>query len=243
MIAGPPPPVVVWHDAECGGYAADLPVWRALAERECGPILDVGAGTGRVALDLAARGHAVTALDRDHDLLAALTRRSADAGLSIATVLADATGFELREARFGLILVPMQTLQLLENRPAFLAAAQRHLVPGGLLAAALAVALEGFEGDAAVLPAPDRAMHAGWTFASQPVAVRELADRTVIERIRSSRAPDGTLTAEPDAIELARLTCDALQAEGRSVGLEPESPLTIEATEEHVGSQVVLLRA
>ncbi len=242
MIPGPPPSVVVWHDAECGSYAADLPVWRELAERERGPILDVGAGTGRVALDLAARGHAITALDRDEDLLAALARRAADAGLEVETVVGDATGFELGDARFGLILVPMQTVQLLEDRPAFLAAAHRHLIRGGLLAAALAVDLEGFEGEAAVLPAPDRAAHAGWTFASQPVAVRELADRTVIERIRSTRAPDGALTAESDAIELARLGCDALQAEGRAAGLEPESSLAIEATAEHVGSQVVLLR-
>ena len=55
----------VWHDVECGGYAADLPLWRELAAREAGPVLDVGAGTGRVALDLARAGHDVTALDRD----------------------------------------------------------------------------------------------------------------------------------------------------------------------------------
>lgn len=238
----PPPRIVVWHDAECGSYTADLPVWRELAERERGPILDVGAGTGRVALDLAARGHAVTALDCEEDLLAALARRAADAGLEVETVVADAAGFELSDTRFGLIVVPMQTVQLLDDRPAFLAAARRHLIRGGLVAAALAVELEGFEGDAAVLPAPDRAAHAGWTFASQPVAVRELADRTVIERIRRTRDPDGALTAEPDAIELARLGCDALEAEGRAAGMEPESPLTIEATVEHVGSQVVRLR-
>ena len=47
---------VLWHDLECGGYDLDLPLWRELADREGSPVLDVGAGTGRVALDLARRG-------------------------------------------------------------------------------------------------------------------------------------------------------------------------------------------
>ena len=57
-------PLVVWHDVECGQYSADLALWDELAAREPGPILDVGAGTGRVSLVLAALGHDVTALDR-----------------------------------------------------------------------------------------------------------------------------------------------------------------------------------
>ena len=60
---------VIWHDVECGGYAADLPLWRELARAEAGPVLDVGAGAGRVALELARHGHDVTALDRDAVLL------------------------------------------------------------------------------------------------------------------------------------------------------------------------------
>lgn len=242
MTRALPPAAVIWHDAECGSYRADLVLWRDLAEREPDPILDVGAGTGRVALDLARRGHAVTALDHDRDLLAALSRRAASGGLEVTAVLADANAFDIPGRRFGLILVPMQTVQLLEDRPGFLRAARRHLAPGGLLAAALADALVGFDAADAVLPLPDRAAHAGWDFASQPVAVRELADRTVIERIRRTRAPDGALTAEPDAIELARLTPAELHAEARAAGLEPEPPRSIAATDEHVGSQVVLLR-
>ncbi|MDP9383749.1 MAG: hypothetical protein M3P50_00670, partial [Actinomycetota bacterium] len=82
----------------------------------------------------------------------------------------------------------------------------------------------------------------GWEFTSQPVAVRERADRTTIERIRTTLAPDGTRTAEPDVIDLARLTAAGLEAEGRAAGLAPEPARRIEATEEHVGAEVVLLR-
>ena len=65
---------IIWHDVECGAYAADLPLWRELAATEAGPVLDVGAGAGRVALELARAGHDVTALDLDPELLAELRR-------------------------------------------------------------------------------------------------------------------------------------------------------------------------
>jgi len=231
---------VVWHDLECGAYTADLPLWRELATAEPGPILDVGAGTGRVALDLAAGGHAVTALDSDPDLLRALTAR---AGGAVRTVLADAQAFALPGDSFGLILVPMQTIQLLADRPAFLRAARRHLAPGGLLAAALADALEGFDASTSILPPPDVSVHDGWRFASQPVAVRERTGASTIERIRTTVAPDGARTAEPDAIDLRHLTAESLASEAGPLGYRADPPRRIEATQEHAGSEVVLLRA
>src|SRR5215211_6069455 len=97
----------LWHDLECGGYRDDLPWWRSLAAATGGPVLDVGAGTGRVTLDLAAQGLAVVALDNEAALLAALAHRAAR--LPVETVVADARSFALKR-RFSLIVVPMQTL-------------------------------------------------------------------------------------------------------------------------------------
>jgi len=235
-----PPRRVIWHDTECGSYRADLPLWRELATREGDPVLDVGAGTGRVALDLAARGHAVTALDRDPDLLAALAARPGGDG--VRAVVADAETFDLGDEAYALVLVPMQTIQLLGDRAAFLDRARRHLRPGGLLAAALADDLEGFDPGSALLPAPDRAEHGGWRYASQPIAVRTGATHATIERIRTVLGPDGERSAEGDTIALAHLTVEQLEAEGRAAGLAPEPARRIAPTEEHVGSGVVLLR-
>ncbi|MCU1677402.1 MAG: Methyltransferase type 12, partial [Frankiales bacterium] len=133
--------LVIWHDLECGGYDMDLPLWRELSVIGDGPVLDVGAGTGRVSVDLAARGIAVTGLDLDEDLLAALRARAARLDLRIPTIAADARSFDAGPARYATIIVPMQTLQLLggpEARAQFLRAAGAHLVPGGIVAAALA---------------------------------------------------------------------------------------------------------
>jgi len=238
---------VLWHDLECGRYAADLPLWHELAGQAGLPptgILDLGAGTGRVALDLARAGHEVLALDRDPLLLAALRERAG--ALPVATACADARDFQLDRRDFPLALAPMQTIQLLggaDGRAGLLRSVLAHLAPGGVLACALADALEGFDAEHTALPLPDVLEHDGWVYASQPVAVRPDAEGTTIERIRQTVAPDGTRTADGDSVRLDRLDGDMLEAEGAAAGFRPAGRRFIEMTDEHVGSEVVLLRA
>lgn len=233
---------VVWHDIECGSYVEDLPLWRALAQAEPGPILDIGAGTGRVALDLAAQGHHVTALDSDVNLLAALTTRARL--LPIEAIVADARSFALAGRTFGLILAPMQIVQLLRpaGRVEFLRTARAHLSPGGLLACALADAMEAFDDEHCIPPAPDRAIVDGVYYSSQTVALRDNGDHVTIERIRETLDAAGRRTAAGDKLDLDRLDGPTLEAEGRAAGLTPEPARTIDPTDEHVGSTVVMLR-
>ena len=259
---------VVWHDLECGSYRADLPLWLQLAAREGDPILDVGAGSGRVALELAGAGHRVTALDLDPDLLAALRDRSGEP--AVETVCADARSFELPRRDYALCLAPMQTIQLLGDasaRTAFLHRARAHLRPGGLLACAIVTELEPFDvADGLPAPTPETARVEGALYISQAESVRLLPRRVVIERSRrivfptapepddgssALRMPDGdsvdgpieTPAVERNLIELALLSADELEREGPEVGFRPEPALAIEPTEEHVGSVVVMLRA
>jgi SAM-dependent methyltransferase len=239
------PEVVVWHDLECGGYGADLPLWRELAADADGAVLDLGAGTGRVALDLARRGYDVVALDRDAELLAALEARAHAADLDVATVCADARAFQV-DRSFALCLVPMQTIQVLggaEERGRCLACVRAHLVAGGRLAAALADPLEGFSGDVVSLPLPDMGEHDGWVFSSQPVALHREGGATVIERHRQRVAPDGARVEATDLVRLDHLEAAQLEGEAGAHGLRALPRRRVAATEEHVGSDVVLLEA
>jgi SAM-dependent methyltransferase len=253
MSAVPPGPEelrVLWHDLECGAYAQDLPLWRELASAADGAVLDLGAGTGRVSLELARAGHAVVALDLDPVLLAGLAERAAAAGLAAAieTVHADARDFAaaLAPRAFCLALAPMQTIQLLDGpagRAGLLRSARARLRPGGLLACALADALEGFDAEHAEPPLPDVLERDGWVYASQPVALRTDPQGATIERIRQIVSPDGARTAEGDATRLDRLDADTLEAEGVAAGFAVAGRRFVEMTDEHVGSEVVLLRA
>jgi len=243
---------VVWHDLECGTYSADLPLWRQLADTTVpapgsAPILDVGAGTGRVSLDLLRRGHSMTALDVDPDLLGALRRR-AGAG-AIATVCADARELDLAEKDFALVLVPMQTLQLFggsTQRRAFLARAHAHLRPGGLLACAIVTALEPFDVAAGDPPAPvERTRTGGMLFESRARSVRIAGQAIVIERERRIRAEHEH--AKPpasvrDIVTLDRLESSRLRCEGTAAGFAAAGTLHVPATEDHVGSTVVVFR-
>jgi SAM-dependent methyltransferase len=245
---------VVWHDLECGCYTADLPLWRELAARadtgaQAQPLLDVGAGTGRVALDLAARGHSVTALDLEVQLLGVLRERAARAGTPVETVCADARTFALRQRNFAVCLAPMQTVQLLggaAGRVAFLRQAHAHLRPGGLLACAIVSDIEPFDcaaGDPG--PSAETVDVDGCHFVSRAISV-QVADHSMrIERERSVRGemPTGKATAERDVVELDRLSASQLRREGHEVGLVSAGTRSIPATQEHVGSEVVLLRA
>jgi len=234
---------VLWHDLECSAYEEDLPLWRELAVGSGGPVLDIGAGTGRVSLELAAAGIAVVALDADVSLLDALERRGA--GLPVETVVADARDFALPR-QFPLVLVPMQTLQLLGGRAGradFLRCALDHLEPGGLLALALADAMECFDEEHDAPPPPDACEIAGVRYASHLLAVVEEDGRAAIHRRREVLGPEERYESVEAVVRLDRVTAGQLAAEAVALGFLTEPWRSIPETEEYLGSTVVMLRA
>ena len=234
-------PAVVWHDLECGGYRADLPLWRELAAASGGPVLDIGAGTGRVAIDLARQGTSVIALDVDPVLLGECARRAR--GLPVLTVLGDARELALQTPALELCLVPMQTVQLLDpaGRVALLRAARARTRPGGLLACALVDELQLFDESLHVLPTPDEIRLGDVTYSSQPTAVRAVGEYFVLER-RREISHGGHHSVQQDVIRLHRVSPDAFEREARAAGWQPEPRGQIPDTVDHVGSTVVMLR-
>lgn len=234
-----------WHDVECASYTADLPLWRRLAAEHRGPVLDVGCGTGRVTLDLAAHGHEVLGVDADASLVATLNARASAAGLPARALAADARSLSLGR-RFPLALLPMQIAQLLggpNGRASMLAGAHRHLEPGGLLAVALADPFDAVAPGESLPPLPDVLEVEGWTFSSTPLAVRDEGDAVVIDRMRSARSPFGETTEELASITLDTCAPATLEAEGRKAGLLPIPARQVPPTADYVGSTVVLLEA
>jgi SAM-dependent methyltransferase len=236
-------PAAIWHDVECGAYEADLALWAELAGSSAGPVLELGCGTGRVALSLARRGVAVTALDHEPELLEALQARAAAAGLPIRTELADASDFDLG-TRFGLVLAPMQLIQLLDGaagRGAGLRAIAAHLEPGGLVALAIVEVAQAGVPSSPLLP--DVREQDGFVYSSLPLGAVSDGDALLVERLRQLVDPEGRLTESRDQVRLELISAERLEGEAVAAGLRPVGRRRIEATESHVGSTVVLLEA
>ena len=232
---------VIWHDVECASYASDLELWDSLATD---PLLDLGCGTGRVALHLAAAGHDVTGLDSDPALVAALTTRARERGLRVRTAVGDARSFDLGRT-FSLVIAPMQVAQLMggaAGRADMLRSVRRHLDRGGVLAAAVADPFEGVEDDP-LPPLPDVREHDGWVFSSMPVKLILEDDATVIERLRQTVSPAGELTESAGVVRLDDVPPGQLESEAERLGFRALPRHHVPETDRYVGSTVVMLEA
>ena len=230
----------IWHDVELGSYDADLPLWLELAAAGNGAILDLGAGTGRVAAHLAAHGHEVVALDMDPDLLAVLAQRAP----SVTTVRADARSFSL-ERRFPLVIAPMQLAHIVGGHAARVAMLKRvhaHLTDGGTFAAALTDPMEALEERGDPFPLPDMLERDGWVFSSQPLSVREDDHSVAMERHRQAVSPTGEIDEETVTIALDVFSSDQFEDEARLAGLEPVGRRAVPESPDHIGSSVVVCR-
>ena len=230
---------VVWHEVECGAYAADLPLWEELAGRAGGPILDLGCGSGRVALHLARREHAVSGLDIDEELVDAFREHAR--GLPADAQAGDAREFALG-TEFALILAPMQLAQLFddsEQRLRCLRCIAAHLAVGGLAAFAIVESMPEPVDSAA--PLPDTREVDGWVYSSLPVDALVEPDSIRVRRLRQTVSPQGELEEELHEVGLRALDAVTLEGEARKAGLRPAGRRPIPPTDAHVGSTVVLL--
>jgi SAM-dependent methyltransferase len=128
------------YDLDLTEDPGDIDLYLALASRTGGPILEIAAGSGRVALPLAHAGYEVTAVDIDPAMLAragdAATEAGTDVRVRIDLVEADLIDLKLAGgARFHLAILALNSILLLETREmqqAALDTMARHLEPGGL---------------------------------------------------------------------------------------------------------------
>jgi S-adenosylmethionine-dependent methyltransferase len=110
--------------------------WRPL------DLLDVGGGTGVIAIPLAERGHRVTVVDPSPDALASLERRAAESGVTdrIRGLQGDATDLDrLLPAGASDAVICHRVLEVVDAPTEALAAMARVLEPGGALSLLVAL--------------------------------------------------------------------------------------------------------
>ena len=148
--------------------------------------------------------------------------------------------------RFSLVLVPMQTLQLLggrSGRDAFLRRALIHLLPGGLLVAALADAMDCFDDVHDTPPPPDMCQIGDVRYASRLLAVVAEDGRAAIHRRREIVGPGDSYESVEEIVRLDTVTASEVATEAVELGFLTEPFRYVPQTEEYLGSTVVVLRA
>lgn len=109
----------------------DVPFWLSLAEREGSPVIEWGAGTGRIAAPLAEAGHDVAAVE----VSGPMVEKGRSRNKTTEWVGGDMRSVELGRC-FRLAVCAFNSflcLVSLDDALAFLRNAREHLEPGGLL--------------------------------------------------------------------------------------------------------------
>ena len=128
------------YDLDLTEDPGDLDLYRALAARTGGPILELAVGTGRVAVPLAADGHEVTGVDVDPAMLARARLAADAAGAAVARRLhlveGDGRTVRLPDAgSYRLASIPLNSIFVFggrEDQAAAVTTLAAHLAPGGL---------------------------------------------------------------------------------------------------------------
>jgi SAM-dependent methyltransferase len=131
------------YDLDLAEDPGDVELYRALAQRTGGPVVELAVGTGRIAVPLVADGHRIVGVDIDAAMLdRARTRVAAHAGGGGALELVEADMVEAAEHEqvtaggpFRLAILALNSILLLasaERQRAVLAAMAGLLAPGGV---------------------------------------------------------------------------------------------------------------
>jgi SAM-dependent methyltransferase len=113
----------------------DLGFWLEEAQRARGPVLEVGCGTGRVLLHLAAAGVDIDGVDLYPAMLERLKQKAAERGLKAAVRVGDMRDFTMPR-RYALVICPFNGFAhclTTEDQVKALRCWREHLEPGGAL--------------------------------------------------------------------------------------------------------------
>jgi len=121
------------YDPWSASVVEDVAFYLEEARRSGGPVVELGVGTGRIAVPIAADGISVIGVDSSRRMLDVCARRAALAGVQLDLRVGDLRQPPVSE-RVPLVICPFRSLLHMhtdEDRLSVLAAAYDLLVPGG----------------------------------------------------------------------------------------------------------------
>jgi ubiquinone/menaquinone biosynthesis C-methylase UbiE len=131
-------PLVELYEQQYVSYRDDLAFYRDLARDYGSPILELGAGTGRVTRALAASGHEVVAVEPSGKMLARAKQKLEAENLHERVTLLQETAQNLNlDRHFPLVIAPFNMLMhlyTLADQDAALSKIRQHLEPHGRFA-------------------------------------------------------------------------------------------------------------
>lgn len=129
-----------FYDLYSAGKTDDIAVYRRIAKAAPGPILELGCGTGRVAIPLARAGFEVWGLESSKAMLEIARTKAHEQPADVASRLnllqGDMRRFDLGR-RFGLVIIPWYGFNYLltsADRHSCLKPIRKHLLPDGIVA-------------------------------------------------------------------------------------------------------------
>jgi SAM-dependent methyltransferase len=172
------------YDRWCAGVDHDIPFYVLACEEADGPIIELGAGSGRISVELARHGHRVIALDAAPAMLAEAEARARRHGVEdlLETVVGDLLDAPALE-QGDRVLAPFRTFMHLRGdgeRLRALRVAASLLAPGGQFI------FDVFEPTAADI----RATHDRWIHRREGISEHPLWDADERRLALTVRLPD-----------------------------------------------------
>jgi len=104
-----------FYDLIHGRGGDDIGLWLSFAGRTDRPVLEVGTGTGRIALALARAGHVVVGIDPSEQMLAAARARAEEDALDVQFIEGSVADLALEPGHYGLVIVPSDVFLYCED--------------------------------------------------------------------------------------------------------------------------------
>lgn len=104
-----------FYDAIHGDRDDDVGLWLSFAGRTDQPVLEVGTGTGRIAVQLARAGHTVTGIDPSSAMIERARARNDEFGVDAEFIEGSLAELALEPGRYGFVLVPADVFLYCEN--------------------------------------------------------------------------------------------------------------------------------